>query len=189
MKKMKSFLAPIAILAVLLPACKKDEPVEPEIPNEEEVITTLIYTLTPVGGGDAVVFSFEDLDGDGGDDPVIVNGTLSENTSYNAELELLNETEMPADDITLEIVEEAEEHQFFFDSDATGVTIAYDDMDSDGNPIGLATIFSTTDAGTGELTIVLRHEPNKSASGVSDGDITNAGGETDIEVSFDLNVE
>ncbi|HBK71516.1 MAG TPA: type 1 periplasmic binding fold superfamily protein, partial [Flavobacteriaceae bacterium] len=36
---------------------------------------------------------------------------------------------------------------------------------------------------------ILRHEPNKSASGVSDGDITNAGGETDIEVIFNITVQ
>ena len=34
------------------------------------------------------------------------------------------------------------------------------------------------------MTVILRHEPNKAGAGVSDGDITNAGGETDIEVTF-----
>ena len=38
-------------------------------------------------------------------------------------------------------------------------------------------------------TITLRHEPAKTATGVSGGDITNAGGETDIEVVFDVTVE
>ena len=36
---------------------------------------------------------------------------------------------------------------------------------------------------------MLRHEPDKSAAGVSSGDITNAGGETDIEVSFNVIIE
>jgi hypothetical protein len=39
------------------------------------------------------------------------------------------------------------------------------------------------------LKITLRHEPNKKASGVVGGSITNAGGETDIEVSFDVEVK
>ena len=38
--------------------------------------------------------------------------------------------------------------------------------------------------GHGQFTVTLRHEPDKSAQGVSAGDITNAGGETDIEVSL-----
>jgi len=37
--------------------------------------------------------------------------------------------------------------------------------------------------------VTLRHQPDKGAIGVSDGDITNAGGETDIEVLFDVIIE
>ena len=60
----------------------------------------------------------------------------------------------------------------------------YEDEDGDGNPIGLETTMITGDPSTGTLTVILRHEPDKNADGVSDGDITNAGGETDIEVDF-----
>jgi hypothetical protein len=35
----------------------------------------------------------------------------------------------------------------------------------------------------------LRHEPAKSAAGVADGDLTEAGGETDVEVVFEVIVE
>ena len=42
--------------------------------------------------------------------------------------------------------------------------------------------------GNGTITVILRHEPDKDASGVSNGDITNAGGETDIEVVFNVEV-
>ena len=34
------------------------------------------------------------------------------------------------------------------------------------------------------MTVILRHEADKAGAGVSDSDITNAGGETDIEVTF-----
>jgi len=63
-------------------------------------------------------------------------------------------------------------------------------MDADGNPIGLDFIV-TTDATTGTeaFTITLRHEPSKDAAGVSAGDITNAGGETDVEVTFNVTVQ
>jgi len=39
------------------------------------------------------------------------------------------------------------------------------------------------------VTITLRHEPAKDATGVSDGDITNAGGETDISVNFPVEIQ
>jgi hypothetical protein len=66
---------------------------------------------------------------------------------------------------------------------------AYDDMDGSGNPIGVANTYLTGDAGSGTFTVTLRHEPNKTAAGVADGDITNAGGETDIEVEFPVTIQ
>jgi hypothetical protein len=62
-------------------------------------------------------------------------------------------------------------------------------MDANGNPVGVTFDLTTGDAGNEQFTVILRHEPNKSASGVSDGDISNAGGETDIEVVFDIHIE
>jgi len=185
MKKLYSLIT-ILSLGLLVVSCKKEDPV---IPNEEEMITTLTYTLTSTTGGETVVLEFQDLDGDGGDAPVIQGGTLAANHQYNGELSLLNEAESPAEDITAEVMEEALEHQFFFQSATSNVTVGYADMDTDGNPIGISSVLNTGDAASGNLTIILRHEPMKSATGVSGGDIANAGGETDIEVTFPLNVQ
>lgn len=179
----------LGLFSLFFVACKKDDPKTPVIPNEEEVITTLNFTLTPVDGGTPVEFKFKDLDGDGGNPPEISVGKLDTNTQYTGSIELLNELENPADDITIEVREEAEEHQFFFQSTASGLSVAYDDLDADGKPIGLVTTITTQGASTGKLTITLKHEPVKDATGVSMGDITNAGGETDIEVTFDVGIE
>ena len=66
----------------------------------------------------------------------------------------------------------------------------YIDVDGNGAPLGLAFTLTTVDADTeGDLTIILRHEPSKSADGVAGGDITNAGGETDIAVTFPFTIE
>jgi hypothetical protein len=104
-------------------------------------------------------------------------------------LELLNELEDPAENITNEIIEEAVDHQFFYSTSIDDLVIAYDDMDPNGNAIGLETMVSANSANTGTITIILRHEPKKSASGVADGTITNAGGETDIEVTFYVDIQ
>lgn len=160
------------------------------LPNEEEVITTLTYTLTPSTGGAPVVFTFRDLDGDGGNAPVITNGTLQSGVTYTAALSILNETETPAENITEEIEEEDDEHQFFFAvGSGLNLTVNYADQDADGNPLGLATTAVAGDASSGNLTITLRHEPNKTAEGVSSGNIANAGGETDIEVTFAVTIQ
>jgi hypothetical protein len=185
MKNFKSILA-IAIVSILFTSCSSDDDANPLPINEEEIITTLNATLT--SAGNTITLSSQDLDGDGPDLPVItVSSALAVNTTYTGSLDLLNETEDPAESITAEIEEEDDEHQFFFSSAL--VNTAYADMDADGNPVGLAFTLTTSDAGTGSLTIILRHEPVKSADGVSDGDITNAGGETDISVTFPISVE
>jgi len=185
MKKITQFALCLFVLTVFF-ACEKKEP---EIPNEEELITTVTYTLTPESGGTPIILSFQDLDGDGGNAPIITGGTLATNTTYNGSLELLNEEESPAEDITEEIEEEDAEHQFFFTTSVNGLTISYNDQDGDGNPVGLATKLTTTDTGSGSITVILRHEPNKAATGVANGVIDNAGGETDIEITFDVELK
>jgi len=182
MNNFKLLLISLAAIALSLSACKKDDP---EPPNEEEVITTLNYTLTPQSG-DAVTLTFQDLDGDGGNAPTVTSGTLSANTIYSGSLELLNEIEN--EDITEEIKDEDDEHQFFFEA-TNGISIDYDDEDGDGNPVGLSNTLTTTSAGSGTIKVTLIHEPEKDADGVAGGSITNAGGETDIEVTFNVTVQ
>ena len=181
-------LTSVFISLISIMSCS-DDPEDPIIENEEEVITTFTYTLTPSEGGSAVVLSYQDLDGDGANEPTITNGTLSAETTYSGSMTLLNETESPAESITEEIEEEDADHQFFFETTVSGLSVAYADTDDDGNPVGLASTLTTGSAGSGNLTVTLKHEPDKSASGVSDGVITNAGGETDISVTWTITVE
>jgi len=177
--------AVLGTIILSMTACGKDDPV---IPNEEELITTFTYTLT-TAGADPVVLNFTDLDGDGGNAPVINGGTLTANTTYTGVIELLNEAESPAEDITEEVAEEREDHQFFFATDGLDLRFAYEDADANQQPVGLSTTLLTGDAGTGNLRITLRHEPDKNATGVSMGNIENAGGETDIEVTFPIMIQ
>ncbi len=183
-KVSKLFLLLLLVISVV--SCDKDDP---EIPDEEEVITTLTYVLTPATGGASVTMSFQDLDGDGGNEPIISGGTLAASTTYNCTLELLNEAESPAEDITEEIEEEDEEHQFFFETSFSDLSFAYGDQDENGNPVGLMSTVTTGAVGSGTIKITLKHEPEKTASGVAQGDITNSGGEIDIEVTFPVDVQ
>jgi hypothetical protein len=185
MLKIKLFA--LLIVGLMITSCDKDDP---EIPNEEELITTVILTLTTEdGSGDPVELTFTDLDGDGGAAPIIQTSALSANTVYRGSVAFLNELESPAEDITEEVIEEDLDHQVFYRSSVSGLNVSYDDNDSEGNPLGVSTMISTSSAGSGTLTITLRHEPNKDGDNVADGDITNAGGETDVEVTFNIDVE
>ncbi|MEE3999147.1 type 1 periplasmic binding fold superfamily protein [Tenacibaculum sp. FZY0031] len=186
MKHIK-LLAVLFISAITITSCSDDDPV---VINEDEVITTMTIELTPNGGGDKVTLQSKDADGDGPTAPVVTGGTLAANTTYNAVITLLNELESPAEDITEEVAEEADEHQFFYSQTGLTSTFTYAGAnDSNGNPVGIKFTIATGSAGTGTYIVTLRHEPNKGASGVKEGDITNAGGETDIQVSFPITVE
>ncbi|WP_299335194.1 type 1 periplasmic binding fold superfamily protein [uncultured Psychroserpens sp.] len=189
MKTLKLLIFTLCVLPFAV-SCSDDDDTPPPV-NEEEVITTLTATLTPAGGGTAITLQTRDLDGDGPDAPVVtVSGPLAAGTTYNGSLELLNETESPAESINVEIEEEDDEHQFFFQATNSIATFAYVDFDGDGNPVGLEfTLTTAATTGTGNVTITLRHEPAKDAAGVSDGDISNAGGETDIEATFAVVVQ
>lgn len=168
-------------------ACKKPDPI---IPNEEEVITTLRYTLAPMKGGDPVILEFKDIDGDGGNPPVYTDGNLTPNTTYLGSLLLLNEQESPASNITEEIENEEEAHQFFYKLSAgLPVDVTYTDADIHGRPIGILTKVETGDPGSGKLKITLRHGLDKSAPGVLNGIIDLAGGDTDIEIEFNVHVQ
>ena len=182
MKTIK-LLSVLALTGILFTSCSDDDDTPEEV-NEEEVITTMTITLTPQGGGDAITFQTRDLDGDGPGEPVVTAGNLIGNTTYTGSIELLNETETPAEDITEEIEEEDDEHQFIFEFTGAIDAVAATDSDDDGNPIGLAFELSTLTAGPTTLTVTLRHEPTKP----NDGTLAGAGGETDIAETFEFTV-
>ncbi|MDX1406698.1 MAG: hypothetical protein R3330_01160, partial [Saprospiraceae bacterium] len=163
----RTLAASCIIGCVALAGCQKKDPV---IPNPEELITTLTYTLT-ASGGETAQFTFFDPDGDAGMPPVLTADTLAANTSYSGVMMLRNEAQAPTVDIVTEVAEDCDEHQFFFEVFQANATIAYNDVDDNGQPIGLNSTLVTGDPSQGTLTIVLRHEPDKSAPGVASGQI------------------
>ena len=184
MKNLKiiSFLFTFSLLIL---SCSDDDDT-PDPVNEEEVITTMTVTLTPQGGGTAITLQSQDLDGDGPNAPEItISGNLAASTTYDGEIVLLNETETPAEDITEEVKEEDDEHQFFFSATGSLSGVTYSDQDENGNPVGIEFSLETGAAGSGVLGITLRHEPKKP----NDGTLSDAGGETDISQNFNVTVE
>lgn len=183
MKNLK-LIALLVIPAIFSTSCSNDDtPV-----NEEEVITTVRTTLT--GGGQVITLTSRDLDGDGPNAPVVtVSGNLVAGTTYTGSTEFLNELEDPAEDITIEVQEEGADHQVFYQLPSSIGTVTYTDTDANGKPIGLNfTLVAGTSGSTGTLTVTLKHLPNKTATGVAAGDITNAGGNTDAAVTFSVAV-
>ena len=192
MKTIK-LLAILFISSLTLVSCSDDDDHDHhDHDHENEVITTLEYTLVNAAdSNDVVVMTAYDPDGDGGVDATYeVDGPLTANATYSGSILILNENEEEdmTDDhynVTIEIKEEADEHEFFYIVNDVDITVKIEDVDSKGYPLGIDTTVTTGESGEGTLTIILKHEPTKPNDGNSD----NAGGSTDIEGTFTVTVE
>lgn len=176
----------LALLTVFsFTSCDNDDP---ENVNEEELITTVTTELS--AGGSVITLTSKDLDGDGPNAPVVtVSGDLKVNTTYTGAIKVANESGSSSINLNPEIIAEGDEHQFFYQAPLSIGSFKYSEVngnkDVNGRYIGI--IFTLTTGKTpteGEIKIILRHKPIKGAPGVSDGDITNAGGATDAEVTY-----
>lgn len=189
------FLA-FAILAITFTSCTSEDPEEE---NEEEVITdvTLTFTeLTSVGALTGPKISFKATDPQGielGSAPTIETVTLTKGKTYRMEITVFNSIEN--EDITTEILEEADEHQFYFlgsafEGSSAPASILYDDPS--GELIGLQTkmtLSATPGSNNATMRIILRHDLNKAFSGANNPHFLNfaqAGGESDLDINFPL---
>lgn len=172
----------IFILSLSFTSCISDDDSSPTIVNQEEVITTVSLTLTSENGSSPIVLRSFDSDGDGPNAPIItVTDDLVANTSYTGSILFLNETETPSENITEEVIEEAEEHQIMYTiGSSLEASISYVDFDVNANPLGTSITLRTVNTSQGNITVTLRHLPKKP----NDGTLLNAGGETDVQVSF-----
>jgi hypothetical protein len=130
----------------------------------------------------ADTFTFKDIDGAGGLEPTVFDTIkLVTSENYTVQVEFLNESSAEAEDITEEILAEAEEHIICYSSSEDDLLITR--TDSDGNyEVGLESSWSSTEASIGTVTMTLKHQPD-----VKDG--TCAPGETDVEVVFPFIVQ
>ncbi|MBX2877222.1 MAG: hypothetical protein KTR30_34195 [Saprospiraceae bacterium] len=200
MKKFSIYLMYTLMAGALLlnTSCQKNEDDAPPEENEEEIITDVLLTFTPEGGGTAITATAEDPDGEGVQDLEVTKDIeLVPNTTYTLTLTLENSIEM--EDITEEVETEGAEHMLFFaftdgafgDPSGDGNidnrvdAINYGDTDKNGLPIGLTTTWTTGNAvSDADFRIVLKHQPDvkTASSGSTDGS-------TDLDLSWKLTVQ
>lgn len=178
----------IAVLALMLAsACSKDKdtPENPPNPNEEELVTTAVLVFTDATDSAlSSTFVFRDIDGPGGNAPEQFDTIqLQGNHTYFLQLYLLDETQTPAADISQEVLEEGDEHQFFFAAEGgIQMNTTYLDQDVDGNPIGLLSQVETGTPGQGAFRVVLKHQPGVKAPAPGNAAL----GDTDLELLFQV---
>ena len=174
--------------SLVLGGCKKDKTTPEE--NEEEVITTLQLQITPVSGGTPLTFSYRDIDGPGGNAPVVDAIELAPNMAYDVSLKVLNESVSPAEDITTEIEEESNAHRFYFTPSAgSNIAVSALSTDAAGIPVGLTSRWTTTAAAAGTIGITLRHYPGNPPGKAADDAIDSNKSGTDIAVTFTTRIQ
>ncbi len=195
---MRSIFKTALIAAPLVLAACGGDVENPGEMNENEAFTTMTLRFEEAGGNSFDV-TFRDADGEGGMAPTMDDISLTAGTTYKVGMSFLNELAMPTEDVTLEIAEEDDEHQVFFTGDTVGsvITHMYDDMDDGGLPIGLKNSIIAA-AGTGKLTVTLRHMPPVGGSAVKVAGLEDTAkndgigalpGSTDISVTFNVSVQ
>jgi len=182
-----------AFLAAFVASCDDDPSSVEEGPGEEELITQVTLTLTELDGQgnptqNTVTVEWTDEDGEGGNAPVIGTLILEAGKSYSGSIELLNTTETPAEDITEEVQEEADEHQFFYELSGPGadrVAVEYADTDSNGLPVGLSYVVIVADGNptTATLNVVLSHFDDGPKNGTDKSD------ESDIDINIPVDIQ
>lgn len=206
MNKIKNYgLIGLMAVALILTGCNKDDSlpvVPPAVENELEIMTDvkLIFTNS-VDATDIVEARAQDPDGIGVEEMTVLD-TINLDTSktYTLTYEIMNNLETPGEDIGAEVLEEDDEHQFFFSYTADAFSspsgngnidnasdaINYNDEDDNGNPVGLSTSWTTpsTPVTEGTFTVKLMHQPGvkTATSSVADGD-------ADWELTFVLNIQ
>jgi hypothetical protein len=201
-------LLPTLLIGLLVTGCTDvEDGHDHDHDHDHEVMTTIILNFTDDAAGTTESFEWADPEDDG--DPVIDAILLTDGSSYTVDVEIWNELEDPAEDVTPEITDEAEEHQTFFTGSAvvgpaTGtnaeaiVEHSYADEDENLLPVGLVNSIVTLGTGSGDLTFTLRHMPEENGSAVkvdglaadvASGGFGAIGGANDIQVTFDLTVQ
>lgn len=193
-----------SVTVIALSSCENDDPTPENIP---ELITKVTLKFTPAGGGAAITVTATDPDGEGVQD-ISVDGPINllKGVQYTLSLELINGLYDPGEDgynITEEVKEEGDEHQFFFRfsegvfSSPTGTgnikdnassvvgAINYMDEDSGGLPIGIETSLTAINATATDKSfrLLLKHQPDVKSSTSDSLD-----GESDLDITFVVNV-
>lgn len=188
MKYTKQLLMTALVSTVLFTACKKenDSIIEDPHVHEEELITTVRLVVTNSSGFNKT-FNYKVDNGFNSSEPAtpaIDEIELEHDTHYDVDVQVWNESESPAENITEEVKEESHHHLFLFESTpAMGAgSIIFEDgnKDDEGLPFNQTISFHTGGQGNGTVTVTLKHEPTDKTATTPAA----AGGETDAQAVF-----
>lgn len=133
-------------------SCSKDDP---DAINEQEFISNVIVTLASEDGETQTVdWDISEMNSQ--------NINLKVNTNYNVNVSFINSSDPTnVEDITLEVIEEADEHQVFFEFAELSVNVSSADNDTKVGLRGVLinSVWNASTTGTGLVRLYLIHQP------------------------------
>lgn len=187
---MKTTLRNITLLIAaitIVSGCKNESTAPPT--DEHGAPTTLIVVAKRLDASgsetsDSVVVTLRDTTVVKNKPAIEGQLKLAEQTTYNISLQLWNESATPAVNITKEIEDERDFHQFVITPKGNligNMTTDNFDKDSKGKDVGLKFRLATKQSASGTFNVVLRHYDN--------GDKSSALFDTDIDRDVPVTVE
>ena len=154
MKKIlkKTYILYLPLVVLLVNSCSKDDP---DGINEQEFISNVVISVTSPDG------ALQTIDWDLSETNMeTIN--LKVNSNYSVGLSFENRSD-PTDieDVTLEIIDEADEHQVFFEfaDISVDVTSASDDTKDGSRGVLLKSVWNASSTGSGIVRVYLIHQP------------------------------
>ena len=170
--------AKILFLAFLfIVSCSKDDP---DAVNEQEFISNVLMTIESADGTSQTV----DWDLSEMNSQTI---SLKVNTDHNVGLRFINSSD-PTDveEVTLEIIDEADEHQVFFEfaDVSVNVTSASNDTKVGSRGVLLNSVWNASSTGTGLVRVYLIHQPTNFNATTREG----MGGFNDVAIDIPVSI-
>lgn len=167
-------------IAIVSTSCEKDHE-DDHKHDEGELISKVVLELTnDSNSNDTQIAIWSDFDGIGGEDPILPDTLrLKISDSYHGSLKFYTTHNNEFEDITYEIIEEADEHLICYTPNtlAQVVTMQIDRLDKDKNglDLGLETFWKGQMQDIGSIILSLKHQPD-----IKNGEC--GIGETDVEI-------
>ena len=179
MKKIlkKAYILYLPLVVLLVNSCSKDDP---DGINEQEFISNVIISVTSPDG------TLQTIDWDLSETNMeTIN--LKVNSNYNVGLSFENRSD-PTDieDVTLEIIDEADEHQVFFEfaDVSVDVTSASDDTKDGSRGVLLKSVWNASSTGSGIVRVYLIHQPTNFNATTREG----LGGFNDVAIDIPVTI-
>ena len=182
LKTMKTFFKKNLKYAFLLGviffiSCSKDDP---DAINEQEFISNVIVTLASEDGETQTVdWDISEMNSQ--------NINLKVNTNYNVNVSFINNSD-PTDveNVTLEVIQEADEHQVFFEFAEVSVNVSSAGNDTKVGLRGVLinSVWNASATGTGLVRLYLIHQPTNFNATTREG----MGGFNDVAIDIPVSI-